>query len=403
MANRYEQVLRDEWDKFKNGKELLPNILLLGATGCGKSSLVNTIFHRQLAPVNDVARGTDDFKTYWGKDYDIGVNLIDSRGYELEDGKGESYETYIAAINNLIENNRKKKPLEQIHIVWFCISILGSVQEYDLQVMKKLLQEPALRGRVGVVLTKCDEDDKEGSEAKVFKTILADHFGVTLPVFEVSTDLSLDLEMEDLIDWSASQLTDIDLQQAFIASQMISLKQKREMSAKRIAIFCSAAAAIGATPIPLSDAALLTPLQLSMATMIIHIYGIDDLATISKSVVGDFIIANLGKSIAGGLLKLFPGIGSFLGGMINGGVAAFITAALGFAISEICYETCKKIANGQQVDFSSLFDKASIQELAKQFMKTHKPSDIVLHLSQKDQEKAKEYASEYQGKYGNKL
>ena len=135
--------------------------------------------------------------------------------------------------------------------------------------------------------------------------------------------------------------------------------------------------------------------------MIIHIYGIDDLATISKSVVGDFIIANLGKSIAGGLLKLFPGIGSIIGGIINGSVAAFITAALGFAISEICYETCKKIAKGQQVDFSSLFDKASIQELAKQFMETHKPNDIVLQLSQKDQEKAKEYTSEYQGKYGN--
>ena len=193
MENRYEQILRKDWEKFNKENQLLPNILLLGATGCGKSSLINTIFHKQVAAVNDVSRGTEDFQTYRGKDYDIGVNLIDSRGYEMEDGKGESFTKYAASVDTLIKENRQKKPLEQIHIVWYCISILGSVQEYDRQVLMKLLNEPNLRNRIGVVLTKCDEDDSEGSEAKIFKNIIKEDFGFSLPIFEVSTDLTLDL------------------------------------------------------------------------------------------------------------------------------------------------------------------------------------------------------------------
>lgn len=395
MENRYEQILRKDWEKFNKENQLLPNILLLGATGCGKSSLINTIFHKQVAAVNDVSRGTEDFQTYRGKDYDIGVNLIDSRGYEMEDGKGESFTKYAASVDTLIKENRQKKPLEQIHIVWYCISILGSVQEYDRQVLMKLLNEPNLRNRIGVVLTKCDEDDSEGSEAKIFKNIIKEDFGFSLPIFEVSTDLTLDLDVENLIEWSASQIDDKDMREAFVASQIVNLKKKRETAAKEIAGFSAAAAAIGAVPIPFSDAALLVPLQLAMSTAIIHSYGMESFATISKSVIGNIVISNLGKSFAGGILKLIPGIGTLAGGAINAGVAALITSALGFAISEICYNSCKKIAQGENVDFINLFDLDSIKALTNQFIKTHKGSEIMSSISPDDKAKAEEYIRKY--------
>ena len=171
--------------------------------------------------------------------------------------------------------------------MWYCISILGSVQEYDRQVLMKLLNEPNLRNRIGVVLTKCDEDDSEGSEAKIFKNIIKEDFGFSLPIFEVSTDLTLDLDVENLIEWSASQIDDKDMREAFVASQIVNLKKKRETAAKEIAGFSAAAAAIGAVPIPFSDAALLVPLQLAMSTAIIHSYGMESFATISKSVIGN--------------------------------------------------------------------------------------------------------------------
>ena len=395
MENRYEQILRKDWEKFNKENQLFPNILLLGATGCGKSSLINTIFHKQVAAVNDVSRGTEDFQTYRGKDYDIGVNLIDSRGYEMEDGKGESFTKYAASVDTLIKENRQKKPLEQIHIVWYCISILGSVQEYDRQVLMKLLNEPNLRNRIGVVLTKCDEDDSEGSEAKIFKNIIKEDFGFSLPIFEVSTDLTLDLDVENLIEWSASQIDDKDMREAFVASQIVNLKKKRETAAKEIAGFSAAAAAIGAVPIPFSDAALLVPLQLAMSTAIIHSYGMESFANISKSVIGNIVISNLGKSFAGGLLKLVPGIGTLAGGAINAGVAALITSALGFAISEICYNSCKKIAQGENVDFANLFDLDSMKALTDQFIKTHKGSEIMSSISPDDKAKAEEYIRNY--------
>ena len=341
MANKYEEFIKEEWEKFTKEDKLLPNIMLLGATDCGKSSLINVVFQRNLAPVNDASRGTDGFKTYRGKDFGLGVNLIDSRGYEMEDGSGESFSAYIDAIKSQMERNRKKAPLEKIHIVWFCISIAtGRIQEYDIEILKMLQRDPDLRGRVVVALTKCDEDDEEGSTAKKFKEILAKDVGRGLPAFEVSTDpkLMLELELEQLIDWSADQLDDADMKEAFIASQMISLKKKREAVAARIGFYSAAAAEIGASPIPFSDAALLVPLQIAMSADIIHQYGMENLANISKAVIGNVVVTNLGKAFAGGLLKLFPGLGTWAGGAINAGVALMITSALGFAISTICFK-----------------------------------------------------------------
>jgi len=101
MGNTYEEKLKMEWEKFSSKKnKFFPNIMLLGATGCGKSSLINLIFDKEIAPVNDVSRGTTEFKTYWGTDYDMNVNLIDSRGYEMEDRNGETFSNYYKAIKN---------------------------------------------------------------------------------------------------------------------------------------------------------------------------------------------------------------------------------------------------------------------------------------------------------------
>ena len=176
-----------------------------------------------------------------------------------------------------------------------------------------------------------------------------------------------------MMNWSADKIDNADLKEAFIASQVISLDAKRKIAIDKIGGYVAAAAGVaGFNPFPVSDAAILTPLQITMSTHIIKIYGMENYASISEAVIGNILISNLGKSLAGGLLKLIPVIGTITGGIINAGVASLITSALGFAISEICYDSCKKILNGEYVDMSSIFDIGSIQEYFEQYINNRK-------------------------------
>lgn len=373
MANRYEELIKDEWKKFASSeKKLLPNIMLLGKTGCGKSSLINLVFHKELALVNDVSRGTEGFKTYKGANHGMGVNLIDSRGYEMEDGNGESFSSYYKSVKDKMKKSRSKDPLEKIHIIWYCISVIGKIEDYDKKILKLLQQDSELQNRVCVVLTKCDQDDEEGSIAKIFKQIIADDVGKSMPVFEVSTEPGLGLDLEKMMVWSAELLGDADLKEAFVASQMIDLNTKRKAAMERVGIYTAGAFGIGFAPVPISDAALLIPLQVTMSTHIIHIYGMENFAGISSALIGDIVVSNFGKAFAGGLLKLLPGLGTWIGGAINAGVATLITSALGFAVSEICYESCKKIVRGEYVDMSDVFDADTVKAYIKDYMDVHK-------------------------------
>lgn len=372
MENKYEEQLKAEWEKFSKS-EFLPNIMLLGATGCGKSSLVNLVFGKDIAPVNDVFRGTDGFETYLGSEHNIGVNLIDSRGYELENGSGDSFANYLKSIKEKMEESRNSDPKGKIHIIWFCISVaVGVIQNYDIEVLKLLRNDPELKDRVAVVLTKCDEDDESGNTALVLRNNIANEIGRKVSVFEVSTDEDLinELDLEKLINWSAEQLDDEDMKDAFIASQIISLKAKRKKAAAAIAGYSAGAAAIVIAPVKLKDAVMLTTLQVTMSTHIVSIYGLESLANISKELIGSVLISNIGKFIAGELAGLIPVVGK----VINTSVAVAITSSLGFAISEICYDCCKKLARGENVDFGLAFSPETIQNFFQMFMDSKKDS-----------------------------
>lgn len=372
MANKYEEQVKEAWEKIQNNKPY-PNIMLLGQTGCGKSSLINLIFGKKLAKVNDISRGTTGFATYKGKEHGLGVNLIDSRGYEMENGVSESFESYSRSIKDKMNESFRESPYNKIHIVWYCISVAGQrVQPYDIKILKLLRTDSELKNRVGVILTKCDEDSEDGKIAREFKKIITNEVSAEIPTFETSTDKALPLEIEELINWSANQLDEEDLKESFIASQMQSLDKKKEAAEKRIKYHVAAAAAIGATPIPVADSALLIPLQIEMSTNIINLYGISNLANIPTAVISDIVVSNLGKSIAGGLLKLIPGIGTFAGGIINGGVASLITGALGYSFSKICYTSCEKILRGENVDITNMFNADDIRRYTESFIKNNK-------------------------------
>lgn len=375
MSN-FQKTVEAKWKEYQENQKdkYYPNVMIIGTSGAGKSSLINSIFNCNVAAVGDVEPVTKGyFNLYPGEKYGKKINLIDTAGYEL--GQGEE-EEYYKAIHTAI---KEKDGNDAVHVIWYCISIANErVQEMDIDLIKKLGQEESVRKRLCVVFTKCDRDTPEGDKAKALRKAINEFLDFNISCFETSTDnkfvehcIQNDepcLGLENLIEWSASVIDDEDLRRCFISSQMSDLSAKRKEAKKVITIAATAAAAIGATPIPFSDAPLLVGDQTIMASKIIDIYGVSGLASISQTLIGSTLISTLGKSIVANILKCIPVVGTVVGGAVNASVASSMTIAIGTAVSEICYTNMKKALKGEPVVWDKIFDE-DFANLVVQFFK----------------------------------
>lgn len=361
----YQKEIEKEWENFQN-KKIYPNIAILGQTGCGKSSLINKIFGVDLAKVSDLQPETQNLEMYKGEDYDISVNLIDSRGYELSD----TSDSYITSLKRQL--NKMKREEKELHIVWFCLSIAKKrIEDIDLNTLKEILKIEELKGRIYCVLTKCDEDTENADVATEYKKILKENINYNLKIYEVSLDENLKLDLDQLIRNSIMSLDSDDLRNHFVSSLKGNLKLKRETAESCITKYMVLAGGIGASPIPFSDSILLAPLQSKMIVEITNIYGLKNKENLSKGFIIELIAANVGKSLAGSLLKLIPGIGTIAGGLINASVATAITYAIGKVISELCYRNCEAILQGNKENILKIFDTELIKQMVNKFFRQY--------------------------------
>ena len=366
----FRKKVEEDWESYKKdkSKELYPNILLMGISGAGKSSLINKIFRVNLAKISNIRPETRGFNFYNGKDYSMTVNLIDSAGYEMNQGK-----TYLKEINNILANGmRVSGEVEYIHVVWYCIPITNKrIEDIDIKMLKNFTTNTTARDKVCIVFTKCDEDTEDGEVANEFRRILEKECNYKFPSFETSTDPEFDepLQLSELLNWSANAIDDDDLRKKFIGSQMHDLELKHREAKKIIVASTASAAGIGAVPIPFSYSVLLVPVQVTMIGKIIDTYGVSNLATLSDAVIVDLVVSQLGKSFVTKIIKLIPIAGQVVGSLIDASVASAITGGLGTAISEICYRSVEKYLKGESVMWDQIFVKSEIMDIMKNYMK----------------------------------
>ncbi|WP_429055333.1 YcjF family protein [Aeromonas jandaei] len=349
-----------------------PNLMIVGGTGVGKSSLINLIFGKSIAKVGTgqpVTRGCERYE-----DPKVPLVIFDTEGYEVSEGKisaGNFREKIIPEIKQ-----RKNKALnEQIHLIWYCLSVANHrITDFDLDNLRLITDQ--LDIPVAVVLTQCDaepvDEQGNGETSQIFRKVLREN-GMTCEVFETCAnnpnhDPELKLDLEKLIDWSSTSLSNDSLRRSFVAAQIASLQAKRSEAMNIIMTYsATTAASAGLNPIPMSDALLIVPQQIAMAASLAKIYGIDSIGEIAVSMLKGQIISLMGRQLAASLTKLIPVLGQF----INAGVAGVITGGLGLALIEV-YERAIEgyLKTGRAPDWtkllsSELFMQAFNSGLAK--------------------------------------
>lgn len=355
-AERFEREVRHAITPIKS-----PDILLAGAAGVGKSTLVNMVFGPKLAAETVAQSETAGFHICSVPR--VSVNIVDARGYT---GAGQdAYKDELAKYLDQASTDAERR----VRICWYCISVGdGQVAPFDLQVIAMIR---ARNIPVAVVLTQCDRDTADGAGAGRLQAEIDAHAEDRVPCFEVSyfPDINARLgRLPKLVDWSADKISGTNLRLGFIAAQRVTLDRKARAVETRIRWYAATAAGIGAVPIPVSDSIVLTGLQMKMAADIYTIYGFDGSVTQSvRDLIQGRVASTVGRLVAGNVIKLIPGAGSVVGAAVNAAVASSLTYALGRALSAACRHVCREIWLGNYDEIDTLFSAEHLYEAFKQF------------------------------------
>lgn len=359
----------EEYQKIKDNIKK-PNILICGATGVGKSSVVNKLFGQEIAKVasgEPVTRGIQKYESV-----SMSVVLYDSEGYEIGSEKLHSFKENII---DFIDKKKEDEMYDHIHLVWYCISAANKrITDLDISTIKDINNKNV---KVCVLFTQIDSVDDEELE-QLIETIKSNmpqipYFRLSIYDDEIPEEY---LDWDNLVEWSLKGL-DESLKNGLIKSLDDCLHKKRKFINRTVIPgYGAAAAAAAISPIPLSDSAMLIPIQSTMCINILCLWGVDKYSGALESILSTTILSQAGKFVAktltGNLLKFIPGFGTVLGTGINTVVASSFTVALGYAISELSYKYVNLIKDGKEVAILDIFTNEAIVDLINQYLKMSK-------------------------------
>ncbi|EDO8526932.1 DUF697 domain-containing protein [Campylobacter jejuni] len=336
---------RQEQDKL--------NILILGGTGVGKSTLINTVFGKEVAKTGDGAPVTQKIEKFEKE----GLCIYDSKGLEKNDP------SIIEDLKILLDKQKQKEVNEQIHIAWLCIceatrrveplekELYGLLKQYNfptIVVITKAMQNKNDKGEKFDEIVKNELKTAETIRTRAIETKLDDEENILKP-----------MGVKDLINESYNRLSEAQ-QNALARKQNYDRDMKKAQCKKdatsKLNCYSTTAGAVAATPIPFSDIALILPTQIAMIVHISNIYNLDfDKESVKKITLALLGVCGAGFGIrlgVGAALKFLPGLGSVAGGAINATIATTATKAMGELYIKYLDNNFDDIENNKQLSFN---------------------------------------------------
>ncbi len=306
------------------------NIMLIGKTGVGKSTLINHIFREHLAQTGIGKPITTHLEKITKEG--VPITLYDTKGLELNETVKEEVRREVRNEIKRLRSYGEEK--NQIHAIWYCINATSNRMESFEEGWIRELSESI---PVVVVLTQSIQEENVEELTKYIHSLRLQIKGI-VPVlakpFSVTGHVIPPFGLEKLVTVTLGLIPE-GAQKAFINAQKVDVMRKAEYAKKWAKGFITETFMVGFTPVPFADAPVLAGSQVAMIAKITSIFGVSVNTGMITSVVsaaaGVSGAVYTGRALVSNLLKLVPGAGTVVGGLISGTTAALITAALAYA------------------------------------------------------------------------
>lgn len=317
------------------------NVLIMGNSGVGKSTLVNAVLGEEKAVTSFGTEGmTKGIKIYESENPEVPFRLIDTQGFEPAKFPHFEPETVRMVKKWSKEQAKDGNPDTDVSMIWFCIdgtaaklfpdtvkNLLGAVKIWKgtpiIAVITKSYSKPDRVKNIAMINEAFEKASKTVRPAAIIP-VVADAYYLDDVNFAPPEGIT------DLIT-KTNELLPEGIRAAASAVADYTLNRKRFLAKGVVSGATAAAAAIGAAPLPLADAAVLGPLEVGLINGIAKIYGIggkkEQLELLKNTALEVGTVSTAAKSLVS-MIKAIPGIG--LGAsVVNAVVSGTIVAALG--------------------------------------------------------------------------
>lgn len=324
-----DQLLKKSQEEVNNINPI--NIIVAGKTGSGKSTLINAIFREKLAETGvgiPVTQGLEKI-TKEG----MPLTLYDTRGLELN---ADAQHQVLLSLSQTIKDQQGSK--DEIHLAYYCINAnMARIEDFELELIQ------AMAEHVPVILLLTQAIGGTNTEFQRYLKKLKLNIAGIMPILAepyrlVDQQTIPAYGLQELVELSL-KLVPQDLHKAFINAQQIDMDRKVRSARRWATNYITSAFGVGFIPIPLADATLLVPMQITMLAHITAIFGLSlekaQLVSIVAGLGGTGGATYLGKMFVSSAFKFIPAIGTVSGGIISGSTASVLTLALALSYIEV--------------------------------------------------------------------
>lgn len=349
------------------------NVLVIGNSGVGKSTLINAVLGDEKAKTGYGTTGTTDkLEIYESKE--IPFRIIDTVGFEPSLIKGTKA---INAVKKWSKESVKEgKEDSEINVIWFCVE--GTSSKLFPKTIKDLSRATAMWKTVPVVvvITKSYSVPEREQNIEMVNDAFSNQKRYSRNMKHIVPVVASTFTLNDTAFAAPEGITElIDVTNELLPEGIkagthdvynFKLKRKKAFSQSIVAISTTAAVTVGAIPISIADALILTPIEVGQINGLARLYGInkDEQSKQFLNSIVEVGTVGVAAKTAISALKVIPGI-NIGASALNAIIAGAIVAAIG----EGCIYAFEKIYTGEKsIEDIEWVKKVMESKLSSQFV-----------------------------------